>query len=99
MTSIEELFPITVTITQRMINTSIPMNPRMCQGALALRHGLGKFSNGRDIQWGAISGKIDDQLVTTEEGLMLPLITSPVKVTFVLVKPQSYEESTKCKDL
>lgn len=84
MTSVESLFPITITITKEMIKSSIPINPHMCQGAIALTHALGSFANGRKIVWGVTCGAVDDLPITTQEKYWLPLITSPTKVTFIL---------------
>lgn len=84
MSSIESLFPITFTITQEIIDISIPTSPYMCQGAISLTKALGEWGNGRKITWGQRFGMVDNVFVTTKEDITMPLVQTPTRVTFIV---------------
>jgi hypothetical protein len=88
MTDVSVLFPLTVEITQDMINASNPRNGYICQGAIALRKALGDYANGRRIVWGHTGGRVDDLSITTADDTWMPSVISPRSVTFVLKNPK-----------
>lgn len=97
MTDISALFPIEITVPQDLIDAARPLNPHRCQGALALRHALGDFANGRDICWGIECGQIDGVVITTKEKVLFPVLKSSTKVTFIVLPKQtnSYEKNVQ----
>lgn len=89
MTDISTLFPLKFTITQEIIDMSSPLNAYTCIGANSLRIALGDFANGRNIMWGNTLGSLDELWMTTEENIAMPLLKSPVQVTFIVMPNKS----------